>query len=335
MSTPSANPPAPCAQSPDAFRKVFKRLALVVVLFAGANFAFGLVLDRARLHDANRESGLVNEGRAAGADILILGSSRAKHHYDEKLLAKLWGISVYNAGFSGQGVPFQRVAFGLIASVKKPRAVIVDVMAFDDDLDRVHAMDPWYGDSPVLRAMPPSDAKPGVVSVPEDFKTGLLMRLPTYRFAGKIWQTLSDKSHLGETPYFEALPTEYKADRWGAAGGAVVAPKAYPFFKAQLGALVHEIRATGAEVVLVYSPNFANRSNPFITGPSAEVAREKSVPFIAYDDTLLPALKDRKLFFDGLHLNGEGAEIFSRDVAQRLRPLLPLAFGEKTGATGK
>lgn len=313
--------------APVSFRSVLSRLALVLVCVVVVNLAFGLVMDFARSRCVNRESGLINEGRKARADVLILGSSRAKHHFDEKLLSSLWGVSVYNGGFSGQGIPFSRVAFEQIAAVKKPKAVIIEVIAFDDDLDRVHAYDPWYFDSRVLREMPAAGPLSYTeASVPVDMKSELLMLLPTYRFAGKIGLTLRDKPRLGENAFFEPLPVRYVPDRW-IAGGATVRPKPYPWLAVQLGALVDEVRATGADVVLTYSPNFGDANNTAITVPAAAVAKAKGVPFIEFTSAMIPAFKDRKYYDDPIHLNGDGAKIFSTELARLLRPMMPKVFG--------
>ena len=49
--------------------------------------------------------------------------------------------------------PSARVAFEQIAAEHKPRLVVIDVIAFAEDMEHVHALDPWYPRSPVLRAL--------------------------------------------------------------------------------------------------------------------------------------------------------------------------------------
>lgn len=306
--------------SPLSFRTILARLAIILTLVAVIDFTLGLMLDRARNRCRQRESGLINVGRETRAEILILGSSRAKHHFDEVALSQAWnGRSVYNAGYSGQGLPFARVAFELIAQAKAPRLVIVDVMSFADDLDRVHAMDPWYTESARLRTMPGSDSSHDCVTAKQDWRQSLPMSMATYRYAGKAMQTLKDRYHFGEAPRFEPIPAKASPDLHGPAE----AKHAYPRHAFQLAALVDEIRATGANVVFTFSPFTRAADCSQLTLPAQAVAREKGVPFHVFRSDTVPGLDEPKHFSDHVHLNGEGARIFTRHAANILRPYIP------------
>lgn len=309
-------------------RSLLVRLALVAAVFMLANLSLGTLLDYTRLRCVNRESGLINNARREKSDVIILGSSRAKHHYDPKLLASLWGVSVYNAGFPGQAIPFNRVTFDLIAAKHHPKAVIVDVMAFDDDMDRVHAFDAWYFDSKVLREMP-SEAEAGkAASVSPDFRIRCWMSFAAYRYADRVSRNLFDKPHQGEGPEFDPLPVGYVEKNWR--GYEKPQPhKKFPWYRPQLAALVDEIKATGAEVVLAFSPTFKMGNETDFTDTAEAVAKEKGVPFIDFTKTALTRPEDKKYYYDGGHLNTDGAAIYTREVAVALRPLLPRTLSGK------
>jgi len=49
-----------------------------------------------------QDRGMINSVRKSEADVVILGSSRAKHHYDPDILQDVLGTSVVNAGCDGQ-----------------------------------------------------------------------------------------------------------------------------------------------------------------------------------------------------------------------------------------
>ena len=60
-------------------------------------------------------------------DVLILGSSRARHHYDAPFLSDTLGLDVYNAGYDGNGVV---LAYGLLEMILEryqPKLIIYDV----------------------------------------------------------------------------------------------------------------------------------------------------------------------------------------------------------------
>jgi len=54
------------------------------------------------LESGSKTGGMINSVRKSEADVVILGSSRAKHHYDPDILQDVLGTSVVNAGCDGQ-----------------------------------------------------------------------------------------------------------------------------------------------------------------------------------------------------------------------------------------
>lgn len=63
----------------------------------------------------------------AKEELLIFGSSRAQHHYDSRILAKGFGMSVYNYGFGGQGVEFSYLQLKETLKHNKPKHIILDL----------------------------------------------------------------------------------------------------------------------------------------------------------------------------------------------------------------
>lgn len=60
-------------------------------------------------------------------DILILGSSRASHHYDSSLIGDSLGLDVFNAGFNGLGTT---ISYGILQGVgqrKYPKYIICEI----------------------------------------------------------------------------------------------------------------------------------------------------------------------------------------------------------------
>ena len=70
---------------------------------------------------------LNNSINYSSADIIILGSSRAQHHYIPKILVNNTGQSVYNCGFGGQGLGFSYIQLRMLTKRYTPKLVILDV----------------------------------------------------------------------------------------------------------------------------------------------------------------------------------------------------------------
>lgn len=82
------------------------------------------------------------------ADLVILGSSRARNHYNPEILQDSLGISCYNAGRSGCFLVYQRAQLDLILDRYTPKAIILEVTPYDmtvgeGDYDRLSGLLPY------------------------------------------------------------------------------------------------------------------------------------------------------------------------------------------------
>lgn len=310
----------------NSYRQLFLRLLWIALGVAAINVVFGPVMDARRDRCVNAEAGQLNVGRAKKAPVLILGSSRAKRQYDDGLLEKLWNVPVFNGGYPGQGIPFTRVEFELLTkNGYRPKLVIVEVTPFDAEMERAHAWDPWYFESEILRALPRPGDPTTLARTTRDWKTEILMRLPTYRYGEKTSVIFKDKARDGEGTTFAPLP-ERESKLWPARVSKV---NPSPWLYANLSALVDEVRAAGAEIVLVWSPFHGNPDHTAVSGPAGRVAREKNVRFLEISDREIPELSDEKYFFDDGHLALEGSRLFTRKIADLLSPEATRASGVK------
>lgn len=304
--------------SPARFSAALRRLGAALLLFALANLVLALVLDAARYRAGAGEPGVINNARREKPEILILGSSRAKHHFDDKQLTRILGIKTFNAGYGGQTVPFARVVLEQLARVHHPKLIIVDVAVFGDDFDRAHALDPWYFDSPILRGFPPPGSNPDTGTA--DWKSAAIMHLPAYRFAGQFFETIKNGRARPADSGFE--PLAYKKR-------PLLPPrekpvnKSYPWLVPQLEALLAEVRAIDARLILTYAPMKSDAQRLSVIQPTAQFAQKHGIPFVEFTEQAYPEFIPDALYEDGAHLTGEGAAIFTRKVANIIADNLP------------
>lgn len=106
----------------------------------------GIVAGQANLALAHRD-----------ADLLVFGSSRAVYQVDPDVLAARLGLSAQNAGNRGQGVRYARGLEALLLERGSRAKVFVLVLDFEDlwseDSERLQALAPFWGESPVLDAL--------------------------------------------------------------------------------------------------------------------------------------------------------------------------------------
>lgn len=107
--------------------KCFAFVLVMAVTDCLCGFIFPLLQSHARGGSTRTNYYLSDE---CDADILVLGSSRAMHHYVPQILDSLGGIA-YNAGNDGMGIVLGAGRYLLCAEQHVPSIVIVDITSFD------------------------------------------------------------------------------------------------------------------------------------------------------------------------------------------------------------
>lgn len=264
--------------------------------------------------------GIVNHARQARADVVVLGSSRAWHHYDTAILRDRLGTTVYNAGCDGQGLPYMRGVMDLILQDYRPALFIIDVDAHlvrpsNPYLDRAVVLAPFMDESEVIRELIYSRG-------PFEWMK-YLSRL--FRYNSRALAILRDAgrpnhSDAGFEPVDEVM---------FAASELPDAPPTWAHLPPEprdlelLREMIQVARAAGSRVLLVRSPRYHRDE----TGASADslllagirrVAEEEQVPYLVISSENTPKLRDTLLFVDPGHLNRRGARIFTAALTDRL-----------------
>ncbi len=95
--------------TPLDWRRLSKRLAVFAAVVVTLDLAIGWSLETLLPHvQVGHQVGVINKAIDAEADVVILGSSRAMHSYDDRELTRVLGARVHNAGLDGRGVLFSR-----------------------------------------------------------------------------------------------------------------------------------------------------------------------------------------------------------------------------------
>lgn len=261
----------------------------------------------------HRQQYVLNESED---DIIILGSSRASHHYVPSIISDSLGMSCYNAGSEGMCIYYH---YAMLASMiergHRPKVVIYDVMnldiqeypgptfTLDAALDRIA---PHYGEFECLDNL----------FALNGWKERLKLMFLTYRYNSKSVQSIKCNfipspedngyekvsGHLPDDVAFESLDYgNYNIDT----------------LKLQyLNKLIHLAKANHIQLIFVLSPYYKdNPSNALDV--AKETAEQNGLILIdCYND---PEMMKRELFRDVMHLNDEGAHEWSSFLAHILR----------------
>lgn len=291
---------------------VIASLAVIDVVVGRAMDCAVLTMPSAGTLNADQHDALVT----AVADVVVLGSSRARHHYDPSLLASLPGCETcYNSGCDGHGMNYSMVALEAMVERHTPRVVILDVSnaQLDDEWVKNNAID----DIQAYYSLVPAVTR-YYDEIAGDCMKRLKLRSNLYRHNGDI--TWVSKAFLSG-----AATDDHGFDALAGSADGPLESRAFDTFAVDslqlrcLDRVVALCRDRGILPVIVISPNY--EVCPQFNKWMSDYCSRHSLPLFDYTDVHF----DEVLYHDASHLNSDGAERFSRHLADSITVLMHVA----------
>ena len=291
--------------------------------------AIGVALDRV----ADRVQAEVNPTALASAnwalaqrdaEVIIFGSSRAKRHFDPRVIDTTLGVNSINAAVDARGIAYARMLESeLLRAGGEARLFILQldpVELFDPAPQRALSMAPWYGRSDVIDAILEDSGRFAPIK----------LQSRAYRYNGKVLHLLMDlrKSASSPTKGYTPLIGSLREVPPPTGRGALHERLQQPIAEAR-GALyrdfVRAARARGIDVVFVLGPRL-RRADPAPDSQYAAavayfeaLARAEGAHFIPLSDVEYRQFRAPEKYHDWLHLNHEGALELTRLLCAELR----------------
>ncbi len=309
--------------------KGLSRIALFFSLIVGLIFGVNSIVNAGLRRIKTSEFGVSNRivNGEINADIIISGSSRAVSHYDPRIIEPVVGHSVFNLGRNGSQTDMQlAVLKTYLRHNTKPKLVIHNLDAFSfvttrEVYDPAQYM-PYLSEPDLYAALQKID---GSVWWKSKY-------LPLYGYAAEDmrftwitglhgifgWSPRED-SFLGFTPRTGQWTEDFEKYKEANPDGVnfAVEPAGVRIME-ELARLCHD---SDIRLVFVYSPEF--RQMQSLTKNRAEifdqfrkVAAPYNVPIWDFSDWKYSS--DQEYFRNSQHLNAVGAELFSKDFAEKL-----------------
>ncbi len=256
--------------------------------------------------------------KQADEELIILGNSHVLNSLMPSILSDSLGMSVYNGASNGQTLPFFHSMLECILARHTPKAIILGI---DDGIfsssgpgERYNILAPYYG---MGYAMIDSCLADGSMT------QKLMINSTFYRFNSIWWRILlyhivKDKEHSADgfiaKPVPAQAPKRHLIDQDGE-----INPQRMEEFRAML----QKCSDKGIKVAVFMTPQYyEDRTQHTIRKAlQTEIAHFDNATLIDdSSDSLFMA--SPRLFFDNTHLNAEGAEIYSRMAAPRLKKFL-------------
>lgn len=303
-------------------KKVLIGLVSIIVLLVVADWAVGTWSEKMYLKSKysiyHKQLYCLNESQD---EVLIMGSSRAAHHYVPQIIEDSLGMTCYNAGSDGECIYYHYCLLSaMIERGAKPRMVIYEVMNLDAEVSSgatfsldaaLDRLAPHYGE---FKAVDSLFALNG-------WKEKMKMLSKTYRYNSKLVQTikcnyLPEKEDRG----YEALNAKmnvalYEKDAAARTEDAKMEVKLEERKLEYMEKFISLCKTNGIELLLCYSPYYHNKLSSGIRNIQ-EMADNYNVPF--YEFATDEEFDNPELFNDAMHLNDEGARIYTEKLIHKI-----------------
>ncbi|MDO4950221.1 MAG: hypothetical protein Q4E55_08715 [Bacteroidales bacterium] len=297
--------------------KEIKKIAKWLGIFLGClivfDVLFGLVMDRLwnnmpdTVYQAARTNTSLNR---VEADVIVLGSSRAVHHYVTSILEDSLGTSVYNCGHDGMDLIYCDVVLDAIVKRHKPKIVILDMAEGylnGHSKDRLDCLMPYIkSDSYISEIM-------------EELKGGSFTGLKLcnmYRYNDRVLNmACAYKSALDSEKGY--TPKDGKSALVGKEPQISTPIKESEVDELEVAHLVHLIEtceANGIQLYIVNSPRYNIVEDAMAYTKS--LCSGRSVTFLDYSSLLL---EHPEMFRDSAHMLDNGAKAFTKELAMEMK----------------
>lgn len=292
-------------------RKFICKLLLLALIVWGADYVVGKSFSNLYTHSiggtTQRDNYINYECKE---DILIMGSSRASHHYVSKLISDSIGMPVYNAGRDGNGIILN---YGFLSNVLKryaPKIIVYDLTADFDwkpgDNDRFLPHLRHYYSSDEIKMLFDD------VNKTEKYK----MLSNTYRINSLVPHILFDNffatpdNDAGYIPLYDVLTESESRD--------ICLHHPLPDFATDdvklkyLAEFVRLCKTNGVKLYFVVSPALDWRDGMYDYAKT--LSRQYDIPLIYFPHDH-SEFDNINYFQDSAHLNNEGAIAYSKVIA--------------------
>lgn len=299
-----------------------KRFLSLIVLFFAVAFAIDATIgfggDYLLKHTKGGQTKMFNDlVMKDNHEVLILGSSRALHHYDTPFLSDSLGLDVYNAGFKGQGIILAEGILEMALKHSEPKLVLFDVVPqfdiyefLDDDNHRRYLglLKPYFRVSEIGRLFKD-------ISMEEWYKVHSGM----FRYNTSLLTMLSD--FLRARPCSNSGYVPLSGIMQVASEDAITQVFICDSLKIRyLERMILLSLSKNISVAMVASPQYGTFDSS-IYNPAKELCSRYNVPFLDYYASE-PFASHKEWFQEPVHLNATGARRFSEMLIKDITPLL-------------
>lgn len=303
--------------------KVLIGVISIIVLLVSLDWAVGnwseMMYNKSKYGMYKRQLYILKE---ANVDLLVMGSSRAAHHYVPQILTDSLRMSCYNAGSDGECIYYH---YCLLSSMVErgaaPKMVIYEVMNLDAELSQgatftldaaLDRLAPHYGEFSCIDSL----------FALNGWKERVKMMSKTYRYNSKLVQTIKcNYIPWPEDRGYEALTGKMSINmiERDVNGDSNDSFGAFCIDSGKVGYMERFIKlckTNDIKLVLCYSPYYHNPPSRGVL-LIRDIAYKYGYPF--YEFASKDQYDNPDLFKDAMHLNDTGARLYTKEIANIIK----------------
>lgn len=298
-----------------------KRLFIIFALFISVLFVFDRIAGLLLFKTFSQSQCIENYTyQKCDEDVVILGSSRAKHHYVPSIISDSLGMTCYNLGENGKNIYFQYASLLLLFQHHVPKVVIYDCFSVDViksdfkyDFGSLSSYYPIYGRNLDVDSLIDKQGDKYISRIQSSW---------VYRYNSRFLNYMSDEGNDKYQGYVPLSGVCKKGLSIHIENDNLITDESKLEYMQRL---IDLCRTNGVEIIFSVSPRYAlNEIDSPITLKYEKVAQlcaSNEVPFLYYE--LAPDfLNDGNLFRDIGHLNDNGAKLFTKQFASDIKQYL-------------
>lgn len=247
--------------------------------------------------------------RKTNHNLFVLGSSRANHHYDTRILDSLLHVHSFNMGDERKKLSYQLPIADIVFSNPSVETVILDVLPYELGL-----YTPMSENQSLLMF---AHTHPSILNYfnDESLNTSLLVKLKSYYFNSQTFSLFVNffsgkraKISQQMNSFAGYLPLKGKFKEKFFPDTSTTTNK---ITEEQFNSIIQISKKHNKKLYVVISP-FLPEFSALTENKIREIALSQGIPFISYADSI--RYKDKVLYVDPRHLNEKGAAMFTQSL---------------------
>lgn len=302
-----------------SFKTFIIKLVCFAALFFFADFFIGYVFRYLESHAGDKFARENYMRYEMTADVIIMGSSKAAHHYVPDIIEKGLGMSAYNCGQRGNGIVYE---YGRLATIYKrytPKIIIVDVykgfdLEVNDNSRYLDFLKMDYGHNATVDSM----------FLQVDKWSKYKMFLQSYRYNSLLCDLIintvnKNRQRFRENGYYPLCGSKINNNMIDLTQPIPKLQKIDSLKLYYLEKTAYE-QKKDSKLIFVISPTLL-KIEEHDYDIVREICKKNNIPLLEYinDEKFCGKIE---LFYDSNHLNDTGAVVFSNLLVSDIKKML-------------